>query len=66
MVEIAKMNYEEVVESEEDETAYVELVEYVRMAAILIYEELRRRGNYKASGSLKSKYYIYIRIKELL
>lgn len=41
LIEIAKMNYEEVVASEEDETAYVELVEYVRMAVILIYEDLR-------------------------
>lgn len=40
LIEIAKMNYEEVVASEEDEMAYVELVEYVRMAIILIYQEL--------------------------
>jgi uncharacterized protein YgfB (UPF0149 family) len=40
-IEIAKMNYEEVVSSEEDEVAYTELVEYVRMAAILIYQELQ-------------------------
>lgn len=36
MIEIAKMNFEDVESSEEDEAAYVELVEYVRMAAILI------------------------------
>jgi uncharacterized protein YgfB (UPF0149 family) len=41
IIEIAKMNYEDVVTSEEDEAAYVELVEYIRMAVILIYEELR-------------------------
>lgn len=41
LVEIAKMNYEEVVASEEDEEAYSELVEYVRMAVILIYQDLR-------------------------
>ncbi len=40
LIEIAKMNYEDVVASEEDEEAYVELVEYVRMAVILIYTEL--------------------------
>jgi len=40
LVEIAKMNYEEVVASEEDEVAYTELVEYVRMAAIYIYQHL--------------------------
>lgn len=41
LIEIAKMNYEEVVASEEDEDAYIELVEYVRMAVILIYQDLR-------------------------
>lgn len=40
IIEIAKMNYEEVVSSEEDEVAFVELVEYVRMAVILIYQDL--------------------------
>lgn len=41
LIEIAKMNYEEVISSEEDEAAYVELVEFVRVAVILIYQELR-------------------------
>ena len=41
LVEIAKMQYEEVVDNEEDEAAYLELVEFVRMAVILIYQELR-------------------------
>jgi uncharacterized protein YgfB (UPF0149 family) len=40
IIEIAKMNYEEVVASNEDEMAYVELVEYVRLAVILIYQAL--------------------------
>lgn len=40
LIEIAKMNYDEVVASEEDEAAYVELVEFVRMAVILIYQDL--------------------------
>jgi yecA family protein len=39
LIEIAKMNYEQVVATEEDEVAYTELVEYVRMAVILIYQE---------------------------
>lgn len=43
LIEIAKMNYEEVVASEEDEAAYVELVEYVRMAVILIYQDIREQ-----------------------
>lgn len=38
ITEIAKMQYEAVVESEEDEEAYVELVEYIRVAVIMIYE----------------------------
>lgn len=41
LIEIAQMNFEEVVSSEEDESAYAELVEYVRVAVILIYQELR-------------------------
>jgi uncharacterized protein YgfB (UPF0149 family) len=40
-IEIAKMNYEDVVANEEDEVAYTELVEYVRMAVILVYQELQ-------------------------
>jgi len=47
LIEIAKMNYEEVISSEEDETAYVELVEYVRMAVILIYQDMRDQNNTK-------------------
>jgi hypothetical protein len=41
LIEIAKMNYEDVVASSEDEQAYMELVEYVRMAVILIYQDLQ-------------------------
>lgn len=40
LIEITKMNYEDVVANEEDETAFTELVEYVRMAVILIYQEM--------------------------
>lgn len=40
LIEIANMNYEEVVSNEEDEAAFVELVEYIRMAVILIYQDL--------------------------
>jgi len=48
LIEIAKMNYEEVVASEEDEIAYVELVEYVRMAVILIYQDLHEQATRQA------------------
>ena len=51
LIEIAKMNYEEVVASEDDEAAYVELIEYVRMAAILIYQELREAEAQKSNHS---------------
>lgn len=47
IIEIAKMNYEQVVATEEDESAYVELVEYVRMAVILIYQDLREEDGPK-------------------
>lgn len=43
LIEIAKMDYDEVVATEEDEAAYMELVEYVRMAVILIYQELHEQ-----------------------
>jgi uncharacterized protein YgfB (UPF0149 family) len=52
LIEIAKMNYEEVVSSDEDEAAYVELIEYVRMAAILIHQELHENDTIEmAQGS---------------
>lgn len=40
LIEIAKMNYDQVVTSDEDEDAYIELVEFVRVAVILIYQSL--------------------------
>lgn len=51
LVEIAKMNYEDVVASEEDEEAYVELIEYVRMAVIMINQELREEEKAKKAKS---------------
>jgi uncharacterized protein len=41
MIEIAKMDYEDLEGNEENEQAYTELVEFVRMAVILIYQDLR-------------------------
>jgi len=49
IIEVAKMNYENVAANEEDEVAYVELVEYVRMAVILIYQDLREQDAAKKS-----------------
>jgi len=40
-VEISRLGHDPGREKEEDEGAYAEIVEYVRMAALLIYEELR-------------------------
>lgn len=52
LIEIAKMNYDDVVSNEEDEMAYVELVEYVRMAVIMIYQELRDNDSKIISSSV--------------
>jgi uncharacterized protein YgfB (UPF0149 family) len=40
-VEISRLGHDEGKEKEEDEGAYAEIVEYVRMAVLLVYEELR-------------------------
>ncbi len=42
MVEIAKVNFDELSSNDEDETAYFELVEYVRLATLMIFHELNR------------------------
>lgn len=41
LIEIAKMNFETIDSNEEDEAAYEELIEYVRVAVVLIYQDLR-------------------------
>jgi yecA family protein len=41
LTEIAQVNYTEVTASNEDEASYFELVEYVRLAALMIYHELK-------------------------
>jgi len=51
LIEIAKMNYEDVVANEEDEAAYAELVEYVRVAIILIYQDMREAETSKKSAN---------------
>jgi len=38
LAEISKMQYEAVVDNEEDEAAYAELVEYVRMAVMIVHD----------------------------
>jgi uncharacterized protein len=54
LIKIANMNDEAVASSEianEDETHYTELVEYVRIAVILIYQELQENTSSQQSNS---------------
>ena len=39
-IEIAQVNYGDIADDDEDETAYFELVEYVRLGALLIFQDL--------------------------
>jgi uncharacterized protein len=41
IAEIAQVSYGDIASAEEDETAYVELVEYVRLAVLMLYHEFR-------------------------
>jgi uncharacterized protein YgfB (UPF0149 family) len=41
ITEIAQINFGNIPENEEDETAYLELVEYVRLTILMIFDELR-------------------------
>lgn len=50
MIEIAKMSYEDTVASEENEMAYIELMEYIRMAVVLIYQDLHEEKMAKRSS----------------
>jgi uncharacterized protein YgfB (UPF0149 family) len=55
LIEIAKMHYEDVVASEEDEAAYVELVEYVRVAVMLIYQNMHEEDTVTLSPSFNEQ-----------
>jgi len=52
LFQIAQMNYEAVQESEENEADYTELVEYVRMAVIFIYQTQRENGEQSKTEQL--------------
>lgn len=41
LIEIAQVSYGDIADNEEDETAYFELVEYVRLGALMIFQELK-------------------------
>lgn len=51
MAEISRLNFTTAIGSNDDETAYTEIVEYVRMAALLIYEELRLLRGARPDGN---------------
>lgn len=41
IIEISQVNYGDIASTDDDETAYFELVEYVRLAALMIFQELK-------------------------
>lgn len=43
IIEISQVNYSDIAENDEDETAYFELVEYVRLATLMIFHDLRHK-----------------------
>ncbi len=40
-IEIAQVNYGEITDNDEDETAYFELMEYVRLGVLMIFQDLK-------------------------
>lgn len=52
IIEIAKMNFENVKSTEDDEQAYMELVEYIRVAVILIYHAMHNEQGGKIIQSV--------------
>jgi len=49
-IEIAQVNYDDIADDDEDETAYFELVEYVRLGVLLIFNDLETGRPEKMSG----------------
>ncbi len=45
LIEISQVSYGDITLTEEDETSYFELVEYVRLSALLIFQELQKPHN---------------------
>lgn len=41
IIEIAQINYEDTEDNDDNESAYLELAEYVRLAILMVYQELR-------------------------
>jgi yecA family protein len=51
IIEIAQVSFGDIASTEEDETAYYELVEYVRLIVLMIYHELKSTPPLKSSGN---------------
>lgn len=45
IIEISQVNFGDIADDEEDETAYFELVEYVRLAVLMIFQDLRSNNS---------------------
>lgn len=52
LVEIANLNSDDIADNEEDEKAYTELLEYVRVAVILIYQTIHQIDENESSPQL--------------
>lgn len=52
LVEIAQVNFGEITQNEEDESAYFELVEYVRLAILMIFQELSEKKLLRKNDTL--------------
>ncbi|OAI49214.1 hypothetical protein AYO45_00510 [Gammaproteobacteria bacterium SCGC AG-212-F23] len=50
IIEIAKVDYDAITANDEDETAYFELVEYVRLTVLMIFHELNSQATAKPSN----------------
>lgn len=49
IMEIGQVNYGDISDNDDDETAYFELTEYVRLAILMIFQELRKDEPQKAA-----------------
>lgn len=50
IIEIAQINFGDIASNDEDETAYFELVEYVRLTVLMIFHELKSDGSEQQSS----------------
>lgn len=54
LIEISQVTYGDINDNEEDETAYFELVEYVRLAALMIFHEIKSNNTPTSFGKKDS------------